>query len=188
MDITEISKFQFYPPENLEMNNNPLMSLVGRLEILYMCKSTVKEFWKNPHGTGGTGTVFWWHLVAGILSPNPEIWHWSHPVFGRQVALVHHQRSPANASEWSFCSPEGNAEALREILQQIHFRQTSGPRLQSPKEGFFNTHACPDQAAVTAKSSSCECSDTVFSCLVFVSFKQLPSRERKGQRKGGEGR
>lgn len=38
------------------------------------------------------------------------------------------------------------------------------------------------QALLKAKSRFCECSDTVFSGLIFGPFKQLPFRERKDQR------
>lgn len=41
----------------------------------------------------------------------------------------------------------------------------------------------PAQAVLKAKSYFCECSDIVFSSVVFVAFKQLPYRERKVQRK-----
>ena len=44
----------------------------------------------------------------------------------------------------------------------------------------------PAQPVLKAKSYFCECSDLVFSHVVFVPFKQLPYRERKDQRKSGE--
>lgn len=152
----------------------------------YMHKSTVKEFWRSS-----------WNWNRSLALCFEDIWCWDVEPQSSDLTLKPPclwapggARAPPERfwkclhRKFLFC--KGEAEALGEILQQIRFLQTPGPKLQSPKKGLLNTHAHPGQAAVKAKSSSCESSDTDFTCLVFVPFKQLPSRERKGQRKGGE--